>query len=179
MGGYSTNRCIFDFSIIDPLNQPCERVFYFSNPLMSAQLNGQVISLGTTQVTDLPGAANDQFKADMESWLEVSGMPIVSGYFADPPAPTSAPLLNVHTEHCFGLNTATWNSVSGASSYELFKSLSSSFSFPARIFTGSSLITTVNVPQGQIWYLRVKACNSGGCSAYSNQQAAGSIPSCL
>lgn len=188
MGGYRSDdsnpfiaalRCKFEFSVSDPEMQPCERIPHFSNPMMSAQLNGQVISLGTTLNTDLPGAANDQFKADMESWLEVSGMPIVSGYFSDPPAPTISPQLNVQSEHCLGLNTATWNAVSGASSYELFKSLSSSFSFPTRIFTGSSLITTVNVPQGQIWYLRVKACNSGGCSAFSNQQAAGSIPSCL
>lgn len=102
MGGYrpvDALGCKFDFAVTGPEMQPCERLPYFSNPLLSAQLNGQVISLGTTQVTDLPGAANDQLKADMESWLEVSGMPIVSGYFADPPAPTSAPILNVQTEH--------------------------------------------------------------------------------
>ncbi|MBU1188701.1 MAG: hypothetical protein KKC01_06695 [Gammaproteobacteria bacterium] len=188
MGGYRTDdtnpfvaalRCKFDFSLTDPEMQPCERIPHFSNPVMSAQFNGQIISLGASVDTDMPGVANDQFKADMESWLEVSGMPIVSGYFADPPAPTSAPILNVQSEHCLGLNTVTWNSVNGANSYELFRSLSSGFSFPTKIFTGSSLITTVNVPQGQTWYLRVKACNSGGCSDLSNQEAAGSIPSCL
>lgn len=188
MGGYRSDdrnpfvaalRCKFEFAVSDPEMQPCERIPHFSNPVMSAQLNGQVISLGTTVDTDLPGVANDQFKADMESWLETTGMPVVSGYFSDPPAPASAPVLNVQTEHCLGLNTVTWSAVSGATSYELFKSLSYGFSFPTKIFTGSSLITTVNVPQGQTWYLRIKACNSGGCSAFSNQEFAGSIPSCL
>ncbi|MDT8450852.1 MAG: hypothetical protein RQ847_11850 [Wenzhouxiangellaceae bacterium] len=97
MGGYrasTANRCAFDFDNPDPVTQPCERIPYFSNPAKSATINGHFVpALGATTITGTPGDVNVQFKADMETWLETSGMPIVSGYFQDPPPPTSARFL--------------------------------------------------------------------------------------
>lgn len=178
MGGYSTSRCIFDIHNPVP-QQDCTRIWYFSNPIMSAIVNGQAVYIGTSQNDGGSNGDGGQRIADMQSWLETSGMPIVSGYNTDIMPPSIAPNLNVQSEHCFGFNTASWNAISSADSYELYKSLSSSFTFPAKIFTGTSLVTTVNVPQGQTWYLRVKACNAGGCSGFSNQRAASAIASCL
>jgi len=179
MGGYATNRCVFSGMQTNPALQECERIAYFSNPNLTATVNGQTVSIGTNVNTDLPGTQDDQFKADMESWLETSGMPIVSGYRADPQPPASAPALSIIPGLCFGQSDLSWNTVSGATSYQLYKSTSSSFLYPSVIYSGSGTFTSINVPSNQSWYLKAKACNAGGCSGYSSQVIAHYINSCL
>ena len=178
------DRCKFDSSILDPVDQPCERIPYFSNPSKSATINGQSVpALGTTTITDFAETnLNDQFKADMETWLETSGMPIVSGYFQDPPPPAAAPVLDVIPGFCFGSSSVHWTAVSGASNYRLFRSFSSGFSSPTLIFDGSGTSAYINIPdppEPGTWYLRVKACNSGGCSGWSNQESAFWVNGCF
>ena len=48
MGGYTTSRCVFDASQPDPASQPCERIAYFSNPGLTASVNGQIVVIGTS-----------------------------------------------------------------------------------------------------------------------------------
>lgn len=183
MGGYrfsTADRCGFDFDNPDPTTQPCERIPYFSNPDKSATINGQFVpTLGTTTITGTLGDVNAQFKADMETWLETSGMPIVSGYFQDPSPPSSAPVLDVIPGHCWGLFDVTWTSVSGATNYRLYRSRSSSFASPTLVFDGSGTFATINVPESTTWYLQVKACNSGGCGPWSNQESATWVNGCF
>ena len=187
MGGYrfpGASRCVFDQENPDPATQPCERIPYFSNPAKSATINGQFVpALGTSTVTDLPaGNLDDQFKADMETWLETSGMPIVSGYFQDPPPPAAAAVLDVIPGFCFGSSSVHWTAVSGASNYRLFRSFSSGFSSPTLIFDGSGTSAYINIPdppEPGTWHLRVKACNSGGCSGWSNQESASWVHGCF
>jgi len=91
MGGYNTSRCAFDFDEADPTQQPCQRIAYFSNPALAANVNGSNVTIGTSLGDG--GTNNDggQRKADMETWLEQSGMPIVSEYVLNAPPPSSAP----------------------------------------------------------------------------------------
>ncbi len=172
MGGYTTDRCVFDTGEFDPTRQPCERLNFFSNPGIGTFLNGTVVTLGTS-VDD--GGVNDddgQRKADMETWLEQTAMETVSGYHPDPSAPTGAPSLAVTSDSCFGQHNASWNSVSGAAYYQLFRSNDSNFSSPMLAADISGTLAFVNVPSNSTWYLRVRACNSGGCGSFSNQQTA-------
>lgn len=183
MGGYTTSRCVFDASEADPASQPCERIAYFSNPDLTALVNGQTVVIGTNS-NDGSNTPRDggQRHADMETWLESTGMPIVSGYTQNPPAPSSAPTLSVIPGFCFGQSWVNWTSVTGASSYRLFRSFSPSFSAPSVIYDGSGNSTLVNIPgppEPGTWYMRVKACNAGGCSGWSNQQSASWVNGCF
>jgi hypothetical protein len=185
MGGYTTNRCNFDWQV-DPNQQPCDRIPYFSNPSKQVLVNSQWVTIGTlvdtpTNDADLTQLDPDaQFKADMVSFLDVTGMPLVSGYRPDPMPPASAPNLDAVSLWCFGQHKVDWNAVSGANRYELYRSNSSSFSSPVRVFEGTATSTFLNIgPFPSTQFLRVKACNAGGCSGYSNQRTVNYIDGCF
>jgi len=179
MGGYTTPRCVFNFNNPDPVSQTCERINFFSNPVIKTTVNGQLVTIGTNDDDGGVNFDNGQRKADMESWLEESSLPIVSGYQTDPPPPAGAPTLNVMSEHCFGLHTASWNQVTGADLLQLFSSTSSNFTSPVLRFEGTGTLVTINVPQNTTWFLRVRACNGGGCTGLSNQQSATWVNECF
>jgi len=118
----------------------------------------------------------------METWLQSTGMPVVSGYTADPLPPSNPPSLSVVPGFCFGSSTVNWTSVSDASNYRLSRSFSPGFSSPSVIYDGSGTFTAINIPgppEPGTWYLRVKACNAGGCSGWSNQQSASWVNGCF
>jgi hypothetical protein len=80
-----------------------------------------------------------------------------------PPAPAS---LTVQRGHCYSENFAYWAASAGATYYELYGSSSSTFSTQYLIDSGSDLSSDVYV--SGTTYLRVRACNASGCSAYRN-----------
>lgn len=86
-----------------------------------------------------------------------------------PPMPAS---LTVTQAQCWGLNSVTWAASAGATSYELYRSPSSSFPSQTLEYSGSGTSDIVTAGAGSPAYLRVRACNSSGCSAYR----AGNVP---
>lgn len=115
---------------------------------------------------------------DMESHLE-NAMPIVSGWRAEPPAPPAAPNpLVKQPESCFGLFGMSWAAQPSATSYQLYRSTSNTFSNPAMLYSGADLDTLIDVTSGT-WYLRARACNAGGCSGWTNQVSATRLNVCL
>ena len=156
MGAYDTAPCYFT-----GWNSDCERIGYFSNPSITYS-----------------GVTIGHSSRNMKSGLNTS-MPIVSGWRGAPIPPPNAPNpVSLTPSLCYGLNTINWTAQSGATEYKLYKSTNSNFTAPTLQYTGSNTATTVNVNWG-VWYLRAKACNASGCSAYSNQVAAYRINSCL
>jgi subtilisin family serine protease len=86
-------------------------------------------------------------------------------YVAPPPgAPPMPASMTVTQLQCWGLNSVSWAASSGATYYELYRSPSSSYPSQTLEYSGSSTSRTVSV--GTITYLRVRACNSYGCSSY-------------
>lgn len=155
MGGYQAAGCFFNGPYPPYL---CERIARFSNPdpNPALQYDGQTL-----------GVVNNR---DMKSWLN-SKMTGISNWTGDPLQIPSAPSLTTYNEHCYGFNGASWNSINGATEYKLYKSTTSSFQNPSLIYNGVNTSSYLNVNSGT-WYLRVKACNAAGCSAYSNQATA-------
>ncbi|GLX78741.1 hypothetical protein tinsulaeT_20810 [Thalassotalea insulae] len=76
-----------------------------------------------------------------------------------PPIP-SVPSLNVPSSDSDGTYSVSWGAVSGATSYELIGELSGT------LYKGSGRSVVRTKPNG-IYYYRIRACNSSGCSAYS------------
>ncbi|MCB1603138.1 MAG: hypothetical protein KDI59_00685 [Xanthomonadales bacterium] len=150
MGAYGTGSddCVFN----GPYS-PCERIDYFSNP--SKYYNG----IAT-------GASNRNMKQSLNNT-----MPIVSGWRGNALTVPSAPNpISSQSGACYGMNTIHWTAQSSATQYKLYSSSSSSFGSPALVYSGSATGTFINVAGTE--YLRAKACNSAGCSAYSNQVVA-------
>ena len=147
MGGY--NECPFV-----PFGNPqsCVRLNRWSNPVLTYQ----------GKPTGVVGVS------DMESGLELTA-PIVANWYEDTQLPATAPSLITIPEFCFGLNSLSWNAVSHADSYQVFRSLSPAFTNPALVYSGSATLRAVVVAQGSPEYFKVKACNGNGCSGYSNQ----------
>lgn len=152
MGGYATSGCNFN-GPYPPYS--CERIAKFSNPVL--QHNSQTI-----------GIANNR---DMKSWLNTK-MTGISNWTGDPLQVPSSPSLSTSSDSCYGFNSASWNSTSGVTEYKLYKSTYSNFQYPSLMYNGVNTTAFVNVNSGSTWYLRVKACNAAGCSAYSNQATA-------
>ncbi len=78
----------------------------------------------------------------------------------------AAPSLTVFSEYCYGLNSASWNAVSGATSYKLYTSSVNNPSGAYLYWTGTTTTKFMNVSSNQ--YVWVKACDSSDCSGFSN-----------
>jgi hypothetical protein len=72
----------------------------------------------------------------------------------------SEPVVNSNPLYCFGMNSMTWNAVTTATSYQVYVGNSSNFT------TVTYPYHFLSVSQNTIG--RVKACNSNGCSGFSN-----------
>ena len=159
MGSYDTPPC--NFSGLN--NIICERVPYFSNQSKKYP-NNSGVPLGNS--------------SHFFYYRLNTTMPIVAAYrgVAVPIPNTPNPIYTV-SDNCYGLNTISWASKSGTTEYKLYKSTSPGFNSPSLVYSGSSTSTVINVNSG-IWFLRAKACNASGCSAYTNQVTAVRINSC-
>ena len=81
-----------------------------------------------------------------------------------------APRLTVRWEYCLGFNEAHWTAMSGATSYRLYSGATSNPNNAAQIYSGPYTDHWFQVNRNQnVW---VKACNSSGCSSFSNMQLA-------
>lgn len=85
--------------------------------------------------------------------------------------PSTPASLTIFLEYCYGLNTAQWSSVSGATYYELYGSSSPTFTSQWLVTSTTGTIDAFSV--SGTTYLRVRACNASGCSGYrvGNQPA--------
>ncbi len=162
MGSYT--QCGFDFEV-DPDDQPVVRLARWSNP--NVDYNGEP--------TGVPGAGPTG--RNMAAALNVN-MPHAATWKGSQASQPSAPdpISNL-SHHCWGLNTVYWTEQPGLVEYRLYQSESPNFSSPMLIYSGSGTATGINVDQTT--YLRVKACNSGGCSPDSAQVTATYTPGCL
>jgi len=97
------------------------------------------------------------------------------GAFQAPMAPSP---LSKMSESCYGFHWAYWTPQPNATSYQLWRSTSSSFSSPVMIYSGSATDTDVNVSSGT-WYLRARSCNANGCSGWTNQVSATRVNYCM
>ncbi|RTL09591.1 MAG: hypothetical protein EKK62_01380, partial [Acidimicrobiia bacterium] len=91
-----------------------------------------------------------------------------------PPVPSP---LSKQSDVCFGSYTMNWTAQLGAAYYQLYRSTSSGFSSPVQLYSGNATSTEIDVPSGT-WYLRARACNNYGCSAWTNQVAVKRLFSC-
>jgi Matrixin len=81
-------------------------------------------------------------------------------------SPPAAPsYVSANSAWCMGWHDVSWPAVAGATSYRLEFSPVSNFAYGGMIYAGSS--TFVSIEVGDVWYLRARACNAGGCSGYS------------
>ncbi|MEM9557795.1 MAG: M23 family metallopeptidase [Acidobacteriota bacterium] len=87
-----------------------------------------------------------------------------------PPPPPAAPVwVDVQSALCYGLNDIDWPAVSGATFYEVWLSPRSSFSgswLDAKT-TMTGHFVNVSAVDRRL-YVRVRACNAGGCGAFRN-----------
>lgn len=86
-----------------------------------------------------------------------------------PPTPAS---LSVQSHYCYGWVDLSWSSSTGATYYEVQRSSSSTFTFPALIYSGADTYLTHNGGSTTQYY-RVRACNANGCSGYRNGNGPG------
>ena len=80
----------------------------------------------------------------------------------------AVPTLTVTSNLCFGSNDVNWTAVSGATYYELWGSTFVNYTPQSLWYSGpfTSHSTTVNpIPNT---FFHVRACNTSGCSAFSN-----------
>ena len=169
MGGYV--QCNTFDPDLDPGQQETVRIARWSNP--DIYYNNE--PTGVPKTTS--GGDPDPDKRHMAKALNTN-MPIAAAWKGAQATPPSAPNpVGASSFYCWGMNSVNWTAQSGTAEYRLFSSSSSSFTNPTLMYSGPDTSTTVNV--GQTSYLRVKACNSGGCSPYSSQVVAEYYNGCM
>lgn len=84
-----------------------------------------------------------------------------------PPAPPATPAsLTWERGYCYGHHTFYWSSVSNATSYELHWKLSTASGFTLRKSKAGTFYSE-NLSPNESAYYKVRACNGGGCSAFT------------
>jgi len=152
-------QCVFNSDGTIP--ETCPRIGHFSNPAVT--YNGW--PTGTPY-------------HNMKYWLDDFGvMKTVSAWRENAPSAPDAPSLSAQSELCYGLYTISWTSQSSATHYRLFWSSSNYSGNASEVYNGNSTSTIVDVPGTR--YLWVKACNSYGCSPFSNRVSATSLNTCI
>lgn len=71
---------------------------------------------------------------------------------------------------CRGQHLFSWSSVAGATRYELHRALGPSYSTWTAIYSGMATNYQDNLGQNQTAIYKVRACNSGACSAFSQTE---------
>ena len=175
MGGYqfsepNVGSCDFVYASGIVATQTCVRLNVFSN---LRRINDNISYPRQFNDGKLMGK-NDR---NVASYLQNVAFPTVANYVANPPPPPSSPSLSSQSEHCYGLSSFAWTSVANATEYRLYNSSYAWFSSPNLIYSGTAISTFANVSGTK--YFRVQACNSGGCSAYSNQVTASFYNGCI
>ncbi len=154
--------CDFEPPINGVPQQDCIRKEYFSHTTTK------------TQFTDLsPVGTSTRNNAE---YFNNTTLADIAGFRPDPPAPNTAPVLTNLNHNCFGMNELSWNVVNLANSYQVYRDDQINFQNPVRVYNGMNQSLFTN--HGSTVYYRVKACNEGGCSGYSNVVTATYINGC-
>lgn len=148
---------------------------------------GHTLGIHHTEVTSTPrptmyatyfGTGGRSLETDDRSALQCSQSRYPVGSSGAPATPAS---LSVMPDFCLGWVSLSWSSSATATSYEVQRSASSTFTSPLVIYSGpdTSFYGNVAYTSGYT-YFRVRACNANGCSGYRNgDQAVRYYPVCL
>ena len=92
---------------------------------------------------------------------------IVSGNVVVTPKP-SAPVVKIGNSSTSGKPMLTWNAVSGATSYKVYRATSQNGTYSLLGTVTATSYTNTGAKAGVTYYYKVKAVNAAGESAYSN-----------
>ena len=93
---------------------------------------------------------------------------IVSGQVKTVTPKPSAPVVKIGNSAASGKPMLTWNAVSGATSYKVYRATSQSGTYSLLGTVTATSYTNTGAKVGTTYYYKVKAVNSAGESAYSN-----------
>ena len=140
----------------------------------AASQNGTYSLLGTVTTTSY---TNTGAKAGTTYWYKVKAVNsagespysnVVSGKVKSVTPKPSAPVVKIGNSASSGKPMLTWNAVSGATSYKVYRATSQNGTYSLLgTVTATSYINT-GAKDGVTYYYKVKAVNSAGESAYSN-----------
>lgn len=101
-------------------------------------------------------------------------MPDAANYLPNPQRPPAPASVNVQPMQCYGQNLVSWSDSDPVHEYQVFRSDTSSFANQILIYKGRNNALGFFVGQSASPdYIRVRACNAGGCSAYTPGDQAG------
>ena len=92
---------------------------------------------------------------------------VVSGKVVVTPKP-AAPVVKIGNSATSGKPVLTWNAVSGATSYKVYRATSQNGTYSLLGTVTTNSYTNTGAKAGTTYYYRVKACNDAGLSPYSN-----------
>ena len=93
---------------------------------------------------------------------------IVSGQVKTVTPKPSAPVVKIGNSAASGKPMLTWNTVSGATSYKVYRATSQNGTYSLLGTVTATSYTNTGAKAGVTYYYKVKAVNSAGESAYSN-----------
>ena len=140
----------------------------------AASQNGTYSLLGTVTVTNY---TNTGAKAGTTYWYKVKAVNsagespysnIVSGQSKAVTPKLSAPVVKIGNSSTSGKPMLTWNAVSGATSYKVYRAASQNGTYSLLGTVTATSYTNTGAKAGTTYYYKVKAVNSAGESAYSN-----------
>ena len=140
-------------------------LFDEDSTLTPAQIRQRLIARSTPNVVSSAGT-NSPNRLLYSLTLVAGGLPQMPAW------------LDVQPWMCNGYNDVFWTTADGATSYQLYRSSSSSFTSPVLAYQGTATDYLANV--GGTTYFRVRSCGSTGCSAWRyGDQAALKVNGCL
>ena len=136
--------------------------------------NGTYSLLGTVTATSY---TNTGAKAGTAYWYKVKAVNsagesaysnVVSGKVKSVTPKLSAPVVKIGHSASSGKPMLTWNAVSGATSYKVYRATSQNGTYSLLGTVTTTSYTNTGAKAGVTYYYKVKAVNSAGESAFSN-----------
>ena len=140
----------------------------------AASQNGTYSLLGTVTATSY---TNTGAKAGTTYWYKVKAVNsagespysnVVSGQVKSVTPKPSAPVVKIGNSAASGKPMLTWNAVSGATSYKVYRATAQNGTYSLLGTVTATSYTNTGAKAGTTYYYKVKAVNSAGESAYSN-----------
>ena len=136
--------------------------------------NGTYSLLGTVTTTSYtntgaqPGVTYYYKIKALRGTVESAYSNIVSGQVKTAAPKPSAPVVKIGNSASSGKPMLTWNAVSGATSYKVYRATSQSGTYSLLGTVTATSYTNTGAMAGTAYYYKVKAVNAAGESAYSN-----------
>jgi len=147
-------------------------VFYYCTVLTSITIPKSLTSIGADAFLGCDSLTDVYYGGTAADWDNITiwdnSAPLKNATLHCAKSAPAAPVVRIGNSAASGKPMLTWNAVSGATSYKVYRATSQNGTYSLLGAVTATSYTNTGAKAGTTYYYKVKAVNSAGESAYSN-----------